>query len=364
MVIEDNPPPPPPTPIDKIIPFRITNKAVLSSNLLWKLTPPLQISNGVNLRISSRCGSSDPYAVLSSNLLWKLTPPLQISNGVNLMISSRCGSSDPYDARAINLYNELRSIKIGKMTVNEYCSTIQAMANRLKNLDCEVSKKNMVIFAVNGRDSRFTTLAEIVRHSEPIPTFEMIRNMLLLKESSFSDNPTSTTFESISSSPTIFMASSSSNTKVPPLGTNVSVTPGTKCFILLLLVLLFLVIRRNLHMFAMLVSLGTLELGLHLYASATTSLVGYTDVDWAGCPSTRSAEAEYQGVANVVAETAWLHNLLHELHSPFLTATLVYCDSVSAVYMSANPYADIFTKDIPSALFEDFRSRLSVRPYQ
>ncbi|GJY90936.1 ribonuclease H-like domain-containing protein [Tanacetum coccineum] len=77
---------------------------------------------------------------------------------------------------------------------------------------------------------------------------------------------------------------------------------------------------------------GTLELGLHLYASATTSLVGYTDVDWAGYPSTRrstssyyvflgdnllswsakrqhtisrsSVEAEYWGVANVVAETA------------------------------------------------------------
>nr|GEY55389.1 ribonuclease H-like domain-containing protein [Tanacetum cinerariifolium] len=45
----------------------------------------------------------------------------------------------------------------------------------------------------------------------------------------------------------------------------------------------------------------TLDLGLHLYASSSTSLVGYTDVDWAGCPSTRSAEAEYQGVTNVVA---------------------------------------------------------------
>nr|GEV68615.1 ribonuclease H-like domain-containing protein [Tanacetum cinerariifolium] len=55
---------------------------------------------------------------------------------------------------------------------------------------------------------------------------------------------------------------------------------------------------------------GTLELGLHLYASATTSLVG--------------AKAEYQGVANVVAETAWLRNLL--------------------------------------SLFEDFRSILGVRP--
>ncbi|GJZ04736.1 ribonuclease H-like domain-containing protein [Tanacetum coccineum] len=170
---------------------------------------------------------------------------------------------------------------------------------------------------------------------------------------------------------------------------------------------------------------GTLDLGLHLYASSTTSLVGYTDADWAGCPSTRrstsgycvflgdnllswsakrqhtlsrsSAEAEYRGVANVVAETAWLRNLLRELHSPLSTATLVYYDNVSAVYMSANrvqhqrmkhieidihfvrdmvtagqvrvlhvpsrfQYADIFTKGLPSALFEEFRSSLSVRP--
>nr|GFB45294.1 ribonuclease H-like domain-containing protein [Tanacetum cinerariifolium] len=109
----------------------------------------------------------------------------------------------------------------------------------------------------------------------------------------------------------------------------------------------------------------TVDFGLQLYASATTSLVGYTDADWASCPSTRrstfeycvflgdnllswsskrqhtisrsSVEAEYRGVANVVAETAWLRNLLRELYSPLFTATLVYCDNVSAVYLSANP---------------------------
>ncbi|GKF59573.1 ribonuclease H-like domain-containing protein, partial [Tanacetum coccineum] len=43
--------------------------------------------------------------------------------------------------------------------------------------------------------------------------------------------------------------------------------------------------------------------------------------------SRSSAEAEYRGVA----ETVWLHNLLRELHSPLLTATLVYCYNVSAV---------------------------------
>ncbi|GKC16629.1 ribonuclease H-like domain-containing protein, partial [Tanacetum coccineum] len=162
---------------------------------------------------------------------------------------------------------------------------------------------------------------------------------------------------------------------------------------------------------------GTLDFGLQLYVSATTSLVGYTDADWACCPSTRrstlgyyvfqgdnllswaakrqhtlsrsSADAKYRGVANVVVETAWLRNLLRELHSPISTATLIYCDNVSAVYMSANPvqnqrtkhieidiyfvcdmvtagqvsvlhvpshyqYAAIFTKGLPSALFEDF----------
>ncbi|GJZ02091.1 ribonuclease H-like domain-containing protein, partial [Tanacetum coccineum] len=110
-----------------------------------------------------------------------------------------------------------------------------------------------------------------------------------------------------------------------------------------------------------------------------------------------SAKAEYPGVANVVAETTWLCNLLRELHSPLSTTTLVYCDNISAVYISDNPVqhqrtkhieidihfvrdmvtagqirvlhvpshfqnADIFTKGLPSALFEEFRSSLSVRP--
>nr|GEU53695.1 ribonuclease H-like domain-containing protein [Tanacetum cinerariifolium] len=59
-----------------------------------------------------------------------------------------------------------------------------------------------------------------------------------------------------------------------------------------------------------------------------------------------SAGAEYRGVANVVAETAWVRNLLRELHSPLMTATLVYYDNVSVVYMSANPVQQQRTKHI------------------
>ncbi|GJU63981.1 ribonuclease H-like domain-containing protein [Tanacetum coccineum] len=62
--------------------------------------------------------------------------------------------------------------------------------------------------------------------------------------------------------------------------------------------------------------------------------------------SRSSAEAEYRGAANAVAETCWLRNLLCELHTPLSSATLVYCDNVSAVYLSSNPVQHQRTKHI------------------
>ncbi|GKF46667.1 ribonuclease H-like domain-containing protein, partial [Tanacetum coccineum] len=76
--------------------------------------------------------------------------------------------------------------------------------------------------------------------------------------------------------------------------------------------------------------------------------------------SCSSAEAEYHGVANAVAETCWLQNLLRELHTLLSSATLVYCDNVRVLHVpSRYQYADIFTKGLPSALFEEFRTSLS-----
>ncbi|KAI3723537.1 hypothetical protein L2E82_35180 [Cichorium intybus] len=168
---------------------------------------------------------------------------------------------------------------------------------------------------------------------------------------------------------------------------------------------------------------GTLDYGIHITPSRSHHLIAYSDADWGGCPDSRrstsgycvylgdnlvswsskrqhtisrsSAEAEYRGVANAVAETSWLRNLLLELHVPVTKAFVIYCDNVSAVYLSGNPvqhqrtkhvkidihfvrekvrvghirvlhvpaayqYADIFTKGLPRPLFESFRTSLSV----
>ncbi|GJY79186.1 ribonuclease H-like domain-containing protein [Tanacetum coccineum] len=73
-----------------------------------------------------------------------------------------------------------------------------------------------------------------------------------------------------------------------------------------------------------------------------------------------------QTTPGLTSETAWLRNLLRELHSPLSTATLVSIVitlvEVSTMCPSRFQYADIFTKGLPSALFEEFRSSLSVRP--
>ncbi|MFS7986065.1 putative RNA-directed DNA polymerase [Helianthus anomalus] len=170
---------------------------------------------------------------------------------------------------------------------------------------------------------------------------------------------------------------------------------------------------------------GTLDYGIRMVKSATNSLVAYSDADWGGCPDSRrstsgycvflgnnliswsskrqatvsrsSAEAEYRGVANAVAEVTWIRNLLLELRIPLIQASVVFCDNVSAVYLSDNPvqhqrtkhieidihfvrekvrlghvrvlhvpapyqYADIFTKGLSRQLFQTFRSSLTVCP--
>jgi hypothetical protein len=162
---------------------------------------------------------------------------------------------------------------------------------------------------------------------------------------------------------------------------------------------------------------------LQLHRSPVQDLVAYFDADWTGCPDTHRStsgygvflgdnpiswssksqptvsrsgeEAEYRAVANAIAETTWLRQLLGELHSSIRRATLVYCDNVSAIYLSMNPvqhqrtkhieidlhfvydkvttgamcvlhvpttsqYADIFTKGLPTSVFTEFRSSLNV----
>ncbi|GJY51456.1 ribonuclease H-like domain-containing protein [Tanacetum coccineum] len=136
---------------------------------------------------------------------------------------------------------------------------------------------------------------------------------------------------------------------------------------------------------------GTLDFGLQLYSSSSTSLVAYSDADWVGCPTTRRSTS-----GGLQMQLPRLPGFIIYYESYIHLFTLVYCDNASAIYLTASPvqhqqtkhieidfhfvhdmvargqvrvlhvpsryqYVDIFTKGLSSDLFEEFRASLSVR---
>nr|GEW39860.1 ribonuclease H-like domain-containing protein [Tanacetum cinerariifolium] len=128
---------------------------------------------------------------------------------------------------------------------------------------------------------------------------------------------------------------------------------------------------------------GTLDYGLQLFSFSTTDLVAYSDVNWAGCPTTRrptsgyyvflgnnllswsskrqltlsrsSVEADYRVVANH-QQTKHIEIDIHFVRD------LVAAGQVRVFHVSSRyQYADIFTKGLSSSLFEKFRTSLSVQ---
>nr|GEZ43174.1 NBS-containing resistance-like protein [Tanacetum cinerariifolium] len=128
---------------------------------------------------------------------------------------------------------------------------------------------------------------------------------------------------------------------------------------------------------------------------SSADLVAYSDADWAGCPTTRrstsgccvflgnnlllwsskrqptlsrsSAEAEYRGCDNVNAVYLSCNPVQHqrtkyiEINIHFVR-DLVVVGQVRVLHVpSPYQFVDIFTKGLSSALFEEFRSSLSVR---
>ncbi|GJX69835.1 ribonuclease H-like domain-containing protein [Tanacetum coccineum] len=138
---------------------------------------------------------------------------------------------------------------------------------------------------------------------------------------------------------------------------------------------------------------GTLDYGLQLFLSSTTDLVAYSHADWVVEPTTRRSavwllmfflaltsslwsskvsrcfsfqcEAVYRGVANVLLRLVGTQFYCRTKHIEIdihFVRDLVVVGQVRVLHVpSRYQFADIFTKGLPSGLFEEFRSSLSVR---
>jgi len=110
---------------------------------------------------------------------------------------------------------------------------------------------------------------------------------------------------------------------------------------------------------------GTIFHGLLLQKPATSSLIAYSDADWAGnkdeytststhlvyfgsnliswksskqrAVTRSSTEAEYRALANTAAEISWINSLLNELGVSSSSTPTILCDNLSATYLTQNP---------------------------
>lgn len=169
---------------------------------------------------------------------------------------------------------------------------------------------------------------------------------------------------------------------------------------------------------------GTISCGLHIRKDHHFILHGFSDADWAGNPDDRrsvsgfalflgsnllswsskkqrtvarsSTESKYKSLANATAELIWIQSLLSELGVPHRCPPILWCDNLSAIYLTENPIfhartkhieidyhfvrervsrnqllvrfigtedqiADILTKGMSSSRFQWLRSKLNVR---
>ncbi|GKE48626.1 hypothetical protein Tco_1479884 [Tanacetum coccineum] len=162
MAGDDTPPPnPPPTSTDKLIPFSITNKVPIKLDLKkhnynsWSSFFIIHLGSlGLKSHVEEEAPSSTNNPewselddLIKMWILGSLCDSLQeqvvttLGNANALWDHLQNLFHDNKDVRAINLDNELRFIKIEKMSIIKYCIKIKSMTDRLKNIGCIVSEK-------------------------------------------------------------------------------------------------------------------------------------------------------------------------------------------------------------------------------
>ena len=119
---------------------------------------------------------------------------------------------------------------------------------------------------------------------------------------------------------------------------------------------------------------GTLYHGMHYSSRSSLEFHAYSDANWAVDPTDRcsitgfcfllgsslvswrskkqdvvsrsSTEVKYRALADTICELVWLRWLLANMDAPQLTATPLYCDNRSAIYIAHNDVFHESTKHI------------------
>ncbi|GKB84572.1 hybrid signal transduction histidine kinase M [Tanacetum coccineum] len=131
---------------------------------------------------------------------------------------------------SIALKVELRSLKLGDLSVDAYFQKIESIVSVLKGLGLPLSDEDVVNLAFEGLPPRYDNVCGIIVQREPFSDLKTVRSILTTKEMRLQSRAQDTFVDSTSSSPLVLMAMVPILGVLPPLRKRVhgSSSRGTK----------------------------------------------------------------------------------------------------------------------------------------
>nr|GEX37204.1 hybrid signal transduction histidine kinase M [Tanacetum cinerariifolium] len=122
------------------------------------------------------------------------------------------GYEDNKRSRTIALKAELRSLKLGDMSIDAYFMKIESLATILTSLGSPVSSDNVVTYALEGLPDKYDHGCAIISHREPFLDLKKASSMLTTEDMRLKSESQSLPVDSSSSSP-IVLVTQSGNTR-------------------------------------------------------------------------------------------------------------------------------------------------------
>ncbi|XP_023736774.1 uncharacterized protein LOC111884689 [Lactuca sativa] len=101
---------------------------------------------------------------------------------------------------------------MGELNVHAYCDKVKKLADLLEGINEKVKHRNLISYALKGLSPKFKSVANILRHRKPIPSFSEMRTTLSVEETYLASSTVSPSCHtSHSSSPSLLHVDSCSS---------------------------------------------------------------------------------------------------------------------------------------------------------
>ncbi|GJS50322.1 hypothetical protein Tco_0600443 [Tanacetum coccineum] len=150
--------------------------------------------------------------------------------------------------RSIALKAELRSLKLGDLSIDAYFCKIESMATILTSLESSISNDDVVTIALKGK---YQNVSGIIAHREPFLDLKTVHSMLITEEMQLKSRAQATSIHSSSTYPMILLTNSSNSTRgsnVAPEKINKPCFNFNKGFVILVSIVSFYIESGNVTM--------------------------------------------------------------------------------------------------------------------